>query len=227
MHTSIDNIRIPLMIPKRSRGGHVETTCSISVDIPNTNTDSMNVIQFIVAKTHAVLDLNLLHDIASNIKEKLGLESFKLSVDYCYCLDRVSPSYTATVYEFPCTMALTVSKHYTSTCIGVQLPIRVRENMLQHGIINVTVSNPKSFTTEDLIDHIQKYTHSKLYPVTNNEDALKLVKVIDNGLPIVEYMSNIKNSLSVRNDGNCGTITIISKDLYNMYNIKHNEVWQS
>lgn len=225
MHTSIDNIRIPLMIPKRSRGGHVETTCSISVDIPNAHTESINVVQCIITKAHAVLDLNLLHELATTIREKLFVDSFKIEVSYCYCLDRVSPNYTATMYEFPCTMSLTTSKHYLSTCIGVQLPIRVRENMLQHGSITTTVSNPKSFTTEDLIDHVQKYTHSKLYPVTCNDDALKLTKIIDNGLPVLDYVSNIKESLRTRNVGSCGTITIQSTDLYNMYNIKHNEVW--
>ena len=123
--------------------------------------------------------------------------------------------------------SITVENRKITPSIGVSIPIRVKEIIPLPGFLSLEVFHPDVLFFEDILDHIQKYTGTKIYPKVFSSETLLLSNMIDDGKTPKEYLEDLKNSVSNKNLGKGGTVTLSIEDIYRRFFAEYSVNWDS
>jgi hypothetical protein len=108
----------------------------------------------------------------------------------------------------------------------IDCPVRVNYISILEGNLNLEVIQPSpNLYFEDLLDIIQRYGSVVIYPITKASDKQMLLKEIDTGKTIDDYLNFIKVAVIHKCISERGEVNVMVSDLYNNYSIEKGVSW--
>ncbi len=229
IYSNLSDLHLSFIIPRRGKGSS-EVISSASL-FSNSSTQPENFIEFFISYQKKVLNKDTVFEIGEEIIKKLDLKDLVLSIDFPLPIDRLSPDFNTSIcYVLNCSYLYKYNDNKSEVYMIIKSPIRINYVSVIKGEVKLSILVPqKHFYFEDLLDLIQKYGDTVIYPISKLEDKKILQKKIDKGKTVDEYLklikNAIKNNLINKDISEKGSISISFFDVYNMYKIQKGVIW--
>lgn len=222
--SKISDIRIPLIIPKRNKGHHeVFCNCSIST---STLLDVTDLVKHFTPLIKSTCFPRTPLELAQSILNEHNLDDIDLLMSFSYHLDRASAGYKDSFYEMFCFYNVKGSTDMQNE-MGISIPIRVKDIFIIVGKLTMSIMSPKDVYFEDILDHVQKFTDTKIYPSVSSDDKKQLPYLIDVGMNITDYINKLSDSDTIRKIGSTIRLKIEYPELLGSHNISYITTWSS
>lgn len=223
--SQISDITIPFIVPKRNKGHHeVLGRCTVST---STLLDISDIVQDFVPLIKNTCFPKTPVELASSIMDKRKMEDINLNIQFSYHLDRASASYKDSFFEMGCFYNVKGNNQYITNEMGILIPIRVKDIFVVIGKLSLSVVEPPDIYFEDILDHVQKFTDTKIYPTVSVEDKKQLPYLVDMGLSIVEYVKKLSDSDTIKKIGKTIKLSLEYPDLLDLHNFKYTTTWSA
>lgn len=229
IYSNLSDLHLSFIVPRRGKGSS-EVIGSITL-FSNSFDQPENFIEFFTDYQKKVLNKDTVLDIGEEMVRKLNLKDLVLDISFSLPVDRLSPNLNAAIcFILDCAYRYIYENNKSEVFMTIKCPIRVDYISVIKGEIKLSVLIPqKNFYFEDLLDLIQKYGDTVIYPISNISDKKLLQKKIDKGKTVDEYLksikSSIKNNLINKDISEKGNISVSFFDVYNMYKIQKGVIW--
>jgi hypothetical protein len=222
---SLSHLSIPIMIPRRNKG-HCDLLAEFSFFTKDLDKDPENFPSLLHNYHRTSFSHYDLSKMSKEIAVNLGLNHLKIIVDFSYPIDRASSSFKPSIYNLSCKYESIRIKEDFYLIISTFLPIVIADVHPITGRLSYGIRNPKQGVfIEDLVDHIQRYTNSRLYPLLDTSEKEQLKKLIDSGKSPKDYLKILKDSSVYKDFGEGGYSVISVPDVYNTYMANYSIEW--
>lgn len=226
---TLSDLKISFIIPRRGKGSS-EVISSISIS--SNGTDLLeNLIKYFIEYQKKVLDREVLLEMVNNIVTELQLNELSINISFSLPIDRLSPDLEESVtFILDCEYFVNYNKGKIETFMVIKCPVRINYIFVMKGEVKLKVLIPqKNVYFEDLLDIIQKYGNTIIYPISEYSDKKILQKKIDKGKTVEEYLRSIKKAIKTgainRDLSEKGYLSVSFYDVYNMYKIEKGVIW--
>jgi len=223
--SSITNVRIPIIIPKRNKGEH-EVFCSCNIST-STLTDVSNFVQYCTPLIKNVCSVTTPAEVAASIIKYAKIDDIDLDMHFFYHLDRASSNFKDSFYEMLCFYKVVGNESRLITEMGVQIPIRVKDLYVVNGLLTFSTVEPRDIYFEDILDHVQKFADIKIYPSVSFDDKKQLPFMIDVGMSAVDYINTLAKGDTIKKIGSTIKVNLVYPDIYNTHEISYKTTWSS
>lgn len=227
-YTKLSKLKTLFFIPRRGKG-HNEVISSITL-VSNNSIEPENFIEFFIKYQKKVLTKDIILEIGSNIITQLALPNLYFNINFSLPVDKLSVLYEESLcFHLNCNYSFNydVLKFQESNIsMKIDCPVRVNYISILEGNLNLEVTQPSpNLYFEDLLDIIQKYGSVIIYPITKASDKQLLLKEIDTGKTIDDYLNFIKVAVIHKGVSEKGKVSVEVSDLYNNYSIEKGVSW--
>lgn len=223
--SSLSNLNISFFIPRRGKG-HTEVLSNVSLNIEGGEKEPEDFLTPFVDYQKKVLDKEVLKDIGERFSE-YSPSSFSMNISFSLPITKVSPSLDNSLhYYLDCSYSVYYIDEKINTMMTVECPIRVKYISVLQGNLSISVSNPvKYLYFEDVLDAVQKYGGTSIYPILDFKGIEELGKEIDRGKDMIEYINKLKKYIVKYKLGDGGKVVVGLNDVYNNYYIEKGVKW--
>lgn len=229
IYYSLSDLQIAFIIPKRGKGSF-DVSSSITL-FSNSLEQLEDFIGFFIDYQRRVLTKDTVLDVGNKIVEDLNLSDLTLNIQFSLPVDRLSPDLDPSInFMLNCEYLYKYENHKSEVYMIIKCPIRVNYIITLKGEITLSILVPdKNFYFEDLLDLVQKYGDTVIYPISKTSDKKTLQKKIDKGKTVDDYLKSVKKSIKTglinKDISKKGSVSISFFDLYNMYKIQKGVSW--
>lgn len=230
-YSRIRNLKLSIIVSKRSRG-HIEAIANVSVG-SQSFLNPVNFAESVLQYNNMTISKDSLISMASGIVQKFKLSDIHLSVSFIYPVDRLSPKYTSLIYSIPSEYEIIYPffdnngrSHYSMN-MSIKFPIQYRDALVIPADTVFLIRDVRdNVHFEDMVDHLQKVSKSRLYPIITDSEVELLRDEIfkSDSMDIPNYFEELKKS-SIKRGWIRGSVRLYTSDLYNIYKIERGEDW--
>jgi len=223
--SSISHIRIPMIVPKRNKGHH-EVACDFNLKT-STLTDVTNFVQYFTPLIKNICTIKTVTELASTVLSYSKLDDIDLNMHFLYHLDRASSTYKDSFYEMTCFFNVTGNHDKLVGEMGINIPVRVKDIFVVVGQLTLSIVEPPDIYFEDVLDHLQKFTDTRIYPSVDTDDNKQLPFMVDVGMRPVDYINTLACTETIKKIGKTVKVDLKYPDIYNSYEILYKTTWSS
>jgi len=225
-YSKLSNLKILFFIPRRCKG-HTEILSSVDV-LSYTSMNAEDFVEFFISYQKKVLTKDTILELCTSIVDRLKVTEFVMNVNFLLPVDRLSSTLEESIsFNLDCKYSFVYSKGISTLSMKIDCPVRINHISTLKGNLTFQISNPSpNIYFEDLLDIVLKYGNVVIYPIIRTSDKKTLMKEIDQGKPIDDYLNFIRVAAIHKNLSDSGGLVSVSfVDLYNSYDIEKGVTW--
>jgi hypothetical protein len=230
-YSKLSNLKIPFIIPRRGKG-HTEVISYVDVT-SDLYMNAENFIEFFIPYQKKVINKKNMSELCNNIISKINVNNnFSMSIRFKLPIDRLSCTLDESIcFYLDCTYSF---DYFVEDKMGVvedismiiDCPIRIKHISTLKGNLTVHIVNPKAYTYfEDILDIVQRHGNIVIYPVNKISDKDNLIKEIDEGKTIDDYLNFIKTAAIHKKISEKGRLIANFEDIYGSYILEKGVDW--
>ena len=221
----IENIKIPVLLPKRGKG-HQEILASFAVST-NTPINPLEFVPLITSCASKTCMLSDIVDLSRSFMKELHLNDIVLRTTFSYILDRVSPALSPTFFSLPCFYERTIPALGSNTAsLGIVVPIHVNLGKPLSASLALQIERPKKIFFEDIVDHVYKSLKATLQPLISDKDVKTFIDFLEPCYAPNEVLNILRDTCKQKKFGQGGVATIRVSDLYQIYKLTYSKSWK-
>lgn len=222
MNSKIENICVPIVVPKRSRG-HIEVLGCCSVTVSGTKL-LIEAVEYIQKISQEPCTQKFLIRTSDGLRLKLKATELVFDLSFLFSMERVSHSGESIFYHVPCVYSVSSKEKSTIITQGIEYPVFVSSAIPLRATLSFSLKNPTRVSFEDMMDHIQKEVGVVVAPICNEKDKSGMSNAFKTVTP-GSILDCVAEGSKRKDLGIEGVATIRYTDEYDMYKFSYSTTW--
>lgn len=224
-YSKLSNLNTVFFIPRRGKG-HSEVLARVEI-LSYSNAQVENFLDHFTAFQKTTLTKEDVLTIGLYCVEKLKLTDLIMHISFSLPISRLSPSLEEAIcLQLQCKYSFIFTNGNYELSMKIECPVRVDYVSTLKGNLSLQITQPATGVYfEDLLDLVLKYGDVIIYPIRKEEDRALLMKAIDKGKTVEDYLDFIKVAAIHKAISRKGLVSLSFEDLYNNHTVEKGKVW--